>query len=145
MYYVSNGVRQCNSMIFSDNFCKADWLSFQQAQVLGYLAAGWWPVKLARKMEVACNTITRLRDKARDLGEEQARSWTEAKSQPGKCPENHQADQEEALPFSSKNQGHPLPPSRPPEHKDDPEISGQSWAQSSQSCNETSPHTANDG
>ena len=41
-------------------------------EVLGYLAAGWQPVKVARKMEVACSTIMRLRDKARDVGEEQA-------------------------------------------------------------------------
>ena len=45
---------------------------FQRAQDLGYLSAGWQPVKVARKMEVACSTITRLRDKAREVGEEQA-------------------------------------------------------------------------
>ena len=45
---------------------------FQRAQVLEYLAAGWQPVKVARKMVVTCSTITRLRDKARDVGEEQA-------------------------------------------------------------------------
>ena len=55
---------------------------FQRAQVLGYLAAGWHPVKVARKMEGPCSTITKLRDKAREEGggasfEEQARSWTE--------------------------------------------------------------------
>ena len=48
----------------------AQLLKFQRAQVLGHLAAGWQPVKVARKMEVACSTITR--DKARDVGEEQA-------------------------------------------------------------------------
>ena len=60
-------------ILFSDNFCRNAQLSkFLRAHVLGYLAAGWQPVKAVRKMEVACSTITRLRDKERYVREELA-------------------------------------------------------------------------